>query len=64
VDLLVVYDPEILPPDDATQLRPRLQELCSAEGIDHLDSVLLTEHEERELNFASRESAVLLYEGR
>jgi len=41
-----------------------LQEICSAEGIDQLDSVLLTEREERELSFAERESAVLLYEAR
>lgn len=62
VDLLVIYDPDVLPPAQAASLRHAMVQACIGATMHPLDLVILTNEEAEQTNFAVREDARLIFE--
>ena len=62
VDLLVVYDPQAMPPARAAGLRQIVVRACAEAIVRPLDVVLLTGEEARDTRFADREHAKLIFD--
>lgn len=62
VDLLVVYDPDVLPPARTGGLRDAMVQACIGATVHPVDLVLLTQEEAEQTEFAVREQARLIYE--
>ena len=62
VDLLVVYDPEVLPPALAGGLRDAVVRACLGATVHPVDLVMLTDEEAEQTDFAAREDARLIYQ--
>lgn len=64
LDLLVVYDPNRIPPRRATNLRRVIVSACATVPLRPVEIVLLTAAEAAATNFADMEHAERVYEDR